>query len=799
MTNRPMTAEFGLLRKLSVLVLIAVPLVALLGWVFNVPILRTIAPGLTPMNPLTAVCFLTTALVMWFLLTHQDPDKATPRQRAILYFVGAGLVLVGGSVIFRSLFGWPLNPDTILFSEHLGTNRMAPNTALNFLLLGLALICMTTVALIQYGIVRISAMIVFSVALSAIIGYGFNLLPLYSLGTLTPMALHTAILFLIISSGMLTVRFQENDLNRKVLLGLVVMLTAILSVVSLVVASFNSQHHLQDRITKAEQITTTSAELLSTMKDAETGQRGYLLTGNQNFLEPYDSAVAHYPTLLQTLRDITKDDPDQAPRIAELELLIQRKFDFIALTITTYRQQDAASSIAIIKTNQGKLIMDAIRRVTDEISQNARTDASALVAAQQATDDRTLYYIQLTSALAMVLIIGIMLLLIRETGGRTRAERALREERNVAIAAKAKDEAILSSIGDGVFALDSHNRIILFNKAAQHISGYNEQEALGKLYSDVLAFSSEDGKTKHATFIEQAQRGIQAQMENHTVLKNKAGELIPVDDSAAPIRNADGKQIGIIIVFRDITKQRQLERAKDEFISLVSHQLRTPLTAIRLFVEMLKGEQVGKLNAQQKGYIEKVHLSTERMIKLVGDILNVSRIELGRIKVEPTTTDTNALILSHIDEVAPLAKEKKVAITFIPRKDLPKLSVDPILFGQIVHNLLTNAIRYTKDKEGKVNLTFLQKGKDFELSVKDNGIGIPTAEQSHIFERFYRAENAKQAIGEGTGLGLYLIKLILTTAGGAIRFESTQGKGTTFYVTIPASGMKPKRGDRSLG
>lgn len=798
MATRPMTAKYGLLRKMSVLVLMLIPLIALLGWTLDVPTLRTIIPGLTPMNPLTAVCFIVIALVMWFLLTHQDPDKATPLQRTILYLAGIALVLVGSAIMLRSLFGWPLSPDTILFSDRLDTNRMAPNTALNFWLLGIALICMTSVTLIKYGFVRVSAMIVFSVSLSAILGYGLNLLPLYSLGTLTPMALHTATLFLVISGGILTVRFERNDLNRKVLLGLVIMLTAILSVVSLVVASFGDQHNLQAKITKAEEITATSATLLSTMKDAETGQRGYLLTGNKTYLEPYNAAVGSYKDLLSKLRTATKDEADQAPRIAELEAFIQKKFDVINLTIALYSQQSPAASIAVVKTNRGKIAMDDIRRVTDDISHDVRTDISATVARQHRTDIRTLQYIQLTSALAVLLIISVMLLLVRETGRRTKAEQELREEKNFAIAAKTKDEAILSSIGDGVFALDRDNRIILFNKAAERISGFSEQEAIGKPYTDILMFSSEDGKTTHAKFIEEAQYGKLTQMEQHTVLKNKAGDLIPVDDSAAPIHDADGVQIGIIIVFRDITKQRQLDRAKDEFISLVSHQLRTPLTAIRLFIEMLNTEQVGKLNAQQKDYTEKVQLSTERMIKLVGDILNVSRIELGRIKVEPVQTDVNTLIAAHIGEIDLLAKEKGVHVAFTPQKDMPKVAIDPTLYGQIIHNLLTNAVRYTRDNEGKIVVAFMQKGKDFELSVQDNGIGIPEVEQPHIFERFYRADNAKKAVGDGTGLGLYLIKLIVTTAGGTVRFESVQGKGTTFYVTVPANGMKPKQGDRGL-
>lgn len=503
----------------------------------------------------------------------------------------------------------------------------------------------------------------------------------------------------------------------------------------------------------------------------------------------------------------------------------------------------------------------------------------------------------------------------------------LRAERNAAVAAKVKDEAILTSIGDGVFALDASGTIVLFNKAAAQLSGYTAREALGQPYDAILRFRDTDGKTPKTAFITKAQSGERSEMAHHTVLVRKDGTLLPVADSAAPIFDAEGNQQGIIVVFRDvtteakfqtaleesnerfklasqatndvvydldlvegklswndslydaygytpeqvgdtlewwtdhihpddaiqltetldklsnpnilnwtveyrfqradgryayirdrafvqrdqngqaqrligsmldITQQKQLDQAKDEFVSLVSHQLRTPLTAIRLFVEMLAKGQVGELTGQQKDYLEKVEISTERMIRLVGDILNVSRIELGRIKIEPIPTDVHALIKSHLDEIAPLAAAKKVMISFTSEDEPVTVDVDPTIFGQVVHNLLTNAIRYTNSGKGKIEVRFTKEPDGYQLAVSDNGIGIPAAARPHIFERFYRAENATKVEGEGTGLGLYLIKLIMDTAGGTLRFESKEGEGTTFYAHIPIEGMKARRGEKTL-
>jgi signal transduction histidine kinase len=258
----------------------------------------------------------------------------------------------------------------------------------------------------------------------------------------------------------------------------------------------------------------------------------------------------------------------------------------------------------------------------------------------------------------------------------------------------------------------------------------------------------------------------------------------------------------LIIVVLTITvmyRDARLKKTEDQFISLVSHQLRTPLTSIRLFSEMLSGGEVGKLNEKQADYMSNIHVSTLRMIRLVGDILNVSRLELNRLKVDSLPTEISSLIQSCIDEVKPLAAGTGIKIVLNEIKpDASNIKIDQNLFAQVLHNLLTNAIRYSNSDGGKIDVSFMKKGKAYVLKVADNGIGIPKEAQGSIFKRFYRAENAKLAVGEGTGLGLNLVKLILEQSGCSINFDSEIYKGTTFYVTIPQSGMVSKSGDKTL-
>ncbi|MFC1595121.1 ATP-binding protein, partial [Patescibacteria group bacterium] len=367
-----------------------------------------------------------------------------------------------------------------------------------------------------------------------------------------------------------------------------------------------------------------------------------------------------------------------------------------------------------------------------------------------------------------------------------------------------KINAILHSIGDGVFVLDNWQKIIMYNRVAGEISGYSEQEAIGKKYSDILRFILEKDNSVNDKFIKDVfATGEVQEMQNHTLLITKDGKKVPVADSAAPLNDKDGNVIGCIVVFRDVTIERQIDKMKTEFVSVASHQLRTPLTAIKLFVEMLIKGEVGKLAGKQKSYMQDIQQSTERMIKLVNDLLNVSRLETGKLKVDPKSVQLEDFVQGIMDDVLPLVNKKKCKIALNkPQQLLPSVPIDTTLLGQVIHNLLTNAIRYSVNKKcGIVVALGYGKGRsksDIIISVQDNGIGIPKKVQPRIFDKFFRADNATKFDPEGSGLGMYVAKMIMEVSGGKIWFESREGKGTTFYVAIPAMGMKQRAGIRTL-
>ncbi|MEI7452449.1 MAG: ATP-binding protein [Candidatus Falkowbacteria bacterium] len=269
--------------------------------------------------------------------------------------------------------------------------------------------------------------------------------------------------------------------------------------------------------------------------------------------------------------------------------------------------------------------------------------------------------------------------------------------------------------------------------------------------------------------------------------------------SVVPVHDYVGRVTGGAIILHDITHIKEIDQLKTEFVSVASHQLRTPLTAIKLFVEMLLGDDVGPLNADQRDYLTNIQESSLRMIRLVNNLLNVSRIETDRLKIEPEDTDIVAFVTQAIDEIISLAELKKCKIKFNkPKLDIKILSIDQTLMHQVFHNLLTNAINYSKPSGGNIIIEMSETHEDVIISVKDDGIGIPLIAQKKIFQKFFRADNAAKASTEGSGLGMYVVKMIIEASGGRIWFESQENVGTAFYVAIKKTGMRRKEGEKAL-
>jgi len=253
------------------------------------------------------------------------------------------------------------------------------------------------------------------------------------------------------------------------------------------------------------------------------------------------------------------------------------------------------------------------------------------------------------------------------------------------------------------------------------------------------------------------------------------------------ILGRDKKMQSIEGVAHDITKEVEIDRAKTEFVSLASHQLKTPLTAISWLTEALLSGDKGALNEEQRKYVENIHTTDRSMMEMVNDLLNVSRIELGTLQLRPEDIDVVAFAQSVIDEQKQTADGKYVTVKYEFEPNLPHMRVDRNLIRMVFQNLLSNAIKYTP-AGGNVGVSIVRGSgmKDTVfVTVSDTGIGIPKDEQDKVFEKLHRAKNAQASVPDGTGLGLYVVKTIVERVKGTITFDSIEGKGTTFHITLP--------------
>jgi PAS domain S-box-containing protein len=373
------------------------------------------------------------------------------------------------------------------------------------------------------------------------------------------------------------------------------------------------------------------------------------------------------------------------------------------------------------------------------------------------------------------------------------------EEKNNVEKEKDKLNKILYSIGDGVFVIDKRHKIIIYNKAAAKMSGYSVNEAIGKNYKEVLSFVHEKSGKVNSSFVDNAfKTGKIQEMAKDTILINRKGGRIAVADSAAPLVGRDGKVIGCVVVFRDVTQEREIDKAKTEFVSLASHQLRTPLSAINWYAEMLIEGDAGKVNSEQKEYLDEIYKGNQRMVDLVNALLDVSRIELGTFAVEPQEVDLKELLNIVIKELKNKIKEKKIKLSSKVDNKIKKYFGDPKLLNIIFQNLLSNSVKYTPEG-GKVDVSIKKGVEEIVITVQDSGMGIPKEQQDKIFSKLFRADNVRETDTEGTGLGLYIIKSIVDQSGGSISFVSAQDKGTTFTVRLPLKGMVKKEGTKRLG
>lgn len=358
----------------------------------------------------------------------------------------------------------------------------------------------------------------------------------------------------------------------------------------------------------------------------------------------------------------------------------------------------------------------------------------------------------------------------------------------------AKDRAILESLMHGLLVLDGKGVIQEANRAALEILHLEASDVIGVPAASLLdlRLHQHPVKEKDNPILQclKTRREVRTSPEVHHSIARKDKTYVATRIGVTPL--FEGRKFqGAIVFFQDVTTERQLDYMKSEFISLASHQLRTPLSTMQWYLEMLSEEQDTLTEAQQS-FIVELRMAAHRINNIVSELMDATRLQQGGVEPMPKKTNVSELVHNITSDMKALANEHGVTCSSTVPKSAVTMQTDPMLLHIVLQNLLSNAIKYNQ-KGGKAHVSLSQQGSSVKIAVKDNGVGIPIPDQDRIFQKLFRAHNARKMQVNGSGLGLYSSKVILDKLGGEITFTSTEGKGSVFTVTLQKKQPKQEK------
>lgn len=362
-----------------------------------------------------------------------------------------------------------------------------------------------------------------------------------------------------------------------------------------------------------------------------------------------------------------------------------------------------------------------------------------------------------------------------------------------------KEDALLAGIADGVYVVDMERNLTMFNPAAGELTGWKETEAIGLKCWTVMNLKNDTDISvcqKDCPAMAVWNTGENVLRDDTCFVKKRGNKKIQISSSYSPIKDKNGKLTGAICVFRDITASKEVERLRNEFVSTASHELRTPITAMEGYMELIENEKICKVDDKAREYIDKARATAVGMSQLVKNLLAVTKIEEGRIQTNITHFSIHDLANEVVEAMGPAAKNKGLTLKIVeaPNQKIRgekaigrslNVIADREQIREVLFNLVENGLKFTTEGEISISVGY---DTDFAtVEVADTGSGIPAEGQKHLFEKFYRVDNTATREVGGTGLGLFITRSIVELFGGSIWIESQVGKGTKFYFTIPRS------------
>jgi signal transduction histidine kinase/ActR/RegA family two-component response regulator len=549
----------------------------------------------------------------------------------------------------------------------------------------------------------------------------------------------------------------------------------------------------------------TTERVMGSLLDAETGQRGYLLTQDTAYLGPFEKSRNDVLAMAIQLESYTGTAPDQLTRAQRLTALARLKLAELSRTVEMTRAGNTAAALAIVRTNRGRDLMEAIKSIATQI------DAAAGVAAQNNRDraDQATHNLVLSVIATSVASIGLLILLtyfLRRDG------RSIRET--------AEQLAItLRSIGDAVVTTDALGNVNYLNPVAVEIGQRTLPKdptpfgELFKLIDEVTGVAAKD------PIAEVLSDGKAIELSNHTALLRPDGSSVSIEDSVAPLRGDNEEVRGVVFIFKDISERRKAERElaatrglleknladlkvtgeelraadrrKDEFLATLAHELRNPVAPIRHAIRLLESDALSE--AQQRWNRAVIARQTAHIARLLDDLLDSARITRGELVLRVAAVDLKAVITEALDVAGPIIERKRHSLDVVLPEQPLSLMVDGIRIAQVLSNLLTNAAKYT-DAGGRIALEAKVGADEFQLSVKDSGVGLSTEAVPHVFKMFNQIQSTLDRSEGGLGIGLSLAAELTRLHGGRIDVHSDgPGKGSMFVIALPVSVVSAPR------
>ena len=357
-------------------------------------------------------------------------------------------------------------------------------------------------------------------------------------------------------------------------------------------------------------------------------------------------------------------------------------------------------------------------------------------------------------------------------------------------------EAILTSIADGVVVNSAAGEVILVNPAAERIIGKEHDELLGEDFQELFAGFDEQGRDEAIGAMENLLQTSAPELAKSSRMNLETDGRV-VRALLSPVLDEQDNFKGVVTVFRDITKEVEADRAKSEFVSTVSHELRTPMTAIKGYTDLLHAEAAGPLTDEQTRFLTTIKSNTDRLTALISDLLDISRMETGRVRFEPRPLQIGEVVADVVNALAAHAESKGLDLSYEVAAGLPDVMGDHNRLNQVLTNLISNAIRYTPEG-GEIDVSVYEVERAVRVDVSDTGIGIAPEDMAHLFERFYRADHPLVQETRGTGLGLSIVKMFVEMHGGRVWVESDPGQGSTFTFILPIPVQEEAEGARRL-